>query len=112
MQDEHCSPADWRKELTKKQKKAVLALELSNPHTPAAAVVYYKSALELDDTVELAHCVILSAKLYEQEKFDLTDTEELDDVLGDLMDTSFDLDNYMVDERSIVQAMDFNLFVF
>lgn len=62
--------------------------------------------------MQLAHCLIVATKVYEDDQFDLDDVDEMDDHIGDLMDTSFDIDNYNVDEQTIVQAMDFNLFVF
>ena len=93
-------------------KKLLSAVEVVNPVTIAAAVAYYNAAVEIDDTVEMAHCVILASKMYEPDQFDLENAEEMDDHLGDLLPTAFDLENYCVDERSIVMAMDFNLLVF
>jgi len=80
--------------------------------TAAAAMTYFEVAKQIDEDIGLAHCFILAAKLYETDQFDLEEAEDMDEILGDLMDTTFDIDNYKVDERTIIQAMDYNLFVF
>lgn len=87
------------------------ALDLKNSLTLPAAFKYYEIAREIDE-VELAHCIILASKMYEPDQFDLEDTAELDEMLGNLLETEFDLETYCVEERTIVQAMDFNLYVF
>ena len=113
MQSGIAIPKNWKNLVAKpKVRKALTSMELSNPMTAAAAVMYYQAATEVDPDVELAHCVILASKMYEPDQFDLEDSAGMDDHLGDLLDTEFDLDNYMVDERTIVAAMDFNLLVF
>ncbi len=49
---------------------------------------------------------------YEKDHFDLEEADEMDDHLGDLLPTAWDLEDYTDAEQTIVRAMDFCLHVF
>ena len=86
-------------------------LEFQNPKTLDAAVEYAKRTRDAEYTPPLEHCLILAMKLFEREKYDLEDPEDIDDALPEDVD-GFDIDEYIESERVIFRAMDYCLYDF
>lgn len=100
-------------------------LEFQNPRTLSAAMRYAeKTGAGLDDEdddgdfdedeevpVSLEHCLIVAMKLFEHDKYDLDDTEDLDDALPE-DSAGFDIDEFAVAEMAIFKAMDYCLYDF